>query len=106
MDRIKQICYYKPTLTNPKGRRSRRRGGHKTIGDAEPNRQLFDLYQRSIRQDSSNEPAEYTLNENSIDSSDLKGGDSFQLPQIKSTSNVPSMANTQFKQGFKAGYAT
>lgn len=42
---IKNICYYPPSLLKKKGRRKSRKPN---VG-LEPNKQLFDLYQQSLR---------------------------------------------------------
>lgn len=47
--RIKLICRYEPSLTGESNLRFRRK---KNNSNAEPNRQLFDLYQKSIREGS------------------------------------------------------
>ena len=52
--RVKNICYYAPSLlkkkAHRKGGRSRRRGATGESITGEPNKQLFDLYQQSLRQ--------------------------------------------------------
>ena len=45
--RVKNICYHPPSLLKKK-RRSRRGPGFESVKN-EPNRQLFDLYQQSLR---------------------------------------------------------
>ena len=50
--RVKAICYYPPSMTKEKKkktRRSNRTAGRMASGE-EPNRKLFDMYQDGIRQ--------------------------------------------------------
>ena len=63
--RVKNICYYKPSLlkkTHRKGSRIRRRGPA-TDSVNEPNKQLFDLYQQSLRQSGAYEDDEVGNND-------------------------------------------
>ena len=56
IERIKNICQYKPSLIREQRVRVRRKH---TNSNAEPNRQLFDLYQKSIREGSTDRDAAF-----------------------------------------------
>ena len=54
--RVKNICYYKPSLLKKRGKKGRRTNRKNLMDNGyvsasnEPNKQLFDLYQSQLRQ--------------------------------------------------------
>ena len=46
---VKNICYHPPSLIKKESRRKKRKGSALGSSKNEPNRQLFELYQTSLR---------------------------------------------------------
>jgi len=69
--RVKNICYYPPSLlkkTHRKGSRIRRRGAA-TDSVNEPNKQLYDMYQTSLRASAAQEDNERSNSEPDLSNS-------------------------------------
>ena len=91
---VKNICYHEPSiLKNPS--RKKKRKGTRGIDSAknEPNRQLFDLYQTSLR--ASNTDA----NIDGLTAAPMSGQDSAR--KTASDAALPELASTQLKTGYE-----
>ena len=49
MKLVKNICYHPPSLIKKESRKKKRKGSALGSSKNEPNRQLFELYQTSLR---------------------------------------------------------